>query len=73
MADVASYSNLEVRSEIDATKGTEGALKVKGGIGAVKNITAGKDLKTQSGIVDFNDKVKVTYNDTDKCIEFNFQ
>ena len=51
--------------------GTEGALKVKGGIGAIKNITAGKDLKTQNGTVNFKDKSEIKYNEVDHCLEFH--
>lgn len=39
---------------------------------SAKSITAGTDLKTKSGIVNYNDKAQVKYNATDECIEFIF-
>ena len=68
----------------DSTASTNGSLLVDGGIGVQKaanigttitsgtTITAGTDLKTKSGIVNYNDKAQVKYNATDECIEFIF-
>lgn len=62
----------------DSTSSTTGSLKTSGGLGVAKaitsgtTITAGTDLKTNSGIVNYNDKAKVQYNSTDECIEFIF-
>ena len=43
-----------------------------GVVTSAKSITAGTDLKTKSGIVNYNDKAQVKYNATDECIEFIF-
>ena len=68
----------------DSTASTNGGAIFDGGIGVAKAInagttitaativTAGTDLKTKSGIVNFNDKAQIKYNATDECIEFIF-
>ena len=62
----------------DSTSSTTGSLKTSGGLGVAKainsgtTITAGTDLETKSGVVNYNDKAKVQYNSTDECIEFVF-
>lgn len=62
----------------DSTSPTTGGLISNGGLGVAKainsgtTITAGTDLKTKSGIVNYNDKAQVKYNATDECIEFIF-
>ena len=43
-----------------------------GVVTSAKSITAGTDLKTKSGIVNYNDKAQVKYNATNECIEFIF-
>lgn len=43
-----------------------------GVVTSAQSITAGTDLKTKSGIVNYNDKAQVKYNATDECIEFIF-
>lgn len=43
-----------------------------GVVTSAKSITSGTDLKTKSGIVNYNDKAQVKYNATDECIEFIF-
>lgn len=43
-----------------------------GAVTSAKSITSGTDLKTKSGIVNYNDKAQVKYNATDECIEFIF-
>lgn len=47
-------------------------LYLSGAALAAGSITAGTDLKTGSGIVNYNDKAQVKYNATDECIEFIF-
>ena len=62
----------------DSTSSTTGSLKTSGGLGVAKainsgtTITAGTDLETKSGVVNYNDKAKVQYNSTNECIEFVF-
>lgn len=65
-------------STTDSTSSTTGSLKTSGGLGVAKainsgtTITAGTDLETKSGVVNYNDKAKVQYNSTNECIEFVF-
>ena len=68
----------------DSTSSTTGGLRSNGGLGVAKAINAGTSitagsyiksttyLKTDSGIVNFNDKVNIEYNSTNECLEFNF-
>lgn len=73
-----STGNALFLSPVDSTSSTSGGLRSSGGLGVAKainsgtTITAGTDLKTKSGVVNYNDKAKVQYNSTDECIEFVF-
>lgn len=49
-----------------------GAVVTGADINSGASINAGTDLKTKSGIVNYNDKAQVKYNATDECIEFIF-
>lgn len=67
-----------INNTTDSTSSTTGSLKTSGGLGVAKainsgtTITAGTDLETKSGVVNYNDKAKVQYNSTNECIEFVF-
>ena len=67
-----------ISSTTDSTSSTTGSLKTSGGLGVAKainsgtTITAGTDLETKSGVVNYKDKAKIQYNSTDECIEFVF-
>ena len=73
-----STGNALFLSSVDSTSSTSGGLRSSGGLGVAKainsgtTITAGTDLETKSGVVNYNDKAKVQYNSTDECIEFVF-
>ena len=73
-----STGNALFLSSVDSTSSTSGGLRSSGGLGVAKainsgtTITAGSDLETKSGVVNYNDKAKVQYNSTDECIEFVF-
>lgn len=73
-----STGNALFLSPVDSTSSTSGGLRSSGGLGVAKainsgtTITAGTDLETKSGVVNYNDKAKVQYNSTDECIEFVF-
>lgn len=67
-----------ISNTTDSTSSTTGSLKTSGGLGVAKainsgtTITAGTDLETKSGVVNYNDKAKIQYNSTNECIEFVF-
>lgn len=73
-----STGNALFLSTVDSTSSTSGGLRSSGGLGVAKainsgtTITAGTDLETKSGVVNYNDKAKVQYNSTNECIEFVF-
>ena len=82
--NLSTSLSFHITNSGDSTTNTNGALLVDGGIGIKKaanigttitsgtTITAGTDLKTKSGIVNYNDKAQMKYNATDECIEFIF-
>lgn len=52
--------------------GSKFSVNNNGAVLSALAITAGTDLKTKSGVVNFNDKLNVQYNSIEECIEFIF-
>lgn len=67
-----TYSDTWLKLASNGNATVKSALTTGTSVTAGTIITAGTDLKTKSGIVNFNDKVNVKYNATSESIDFIF-